>query len=169
MMWRSSPVARNAPQRKFIDDADSTPGLPLLRLLNIAGETGQPILLASRLPPARWPTIIPDLASRLRAITAVPIGPPDDTLLKLLLQRLLVARGVAIGEDLLALLLRELPRTAAMMRAAAAALDRRALAEGRKITRDIVRHVLADLAERADLDGLAGREGDRVDSDDRGG
>ncbi len=51
-----------------------------------------PVLLAARAPPARWQFGLADLASRLRAITAVEIGPPEDTLLRILLARLLAER-----------------------------------------------------------------------------
>ena len=43
----------------------------LLHLLNATAEARLPVLLAARTPPARWPVRLPDLASRLRAITAV--------------------------------------------------------------------------------------------------
>jgi chromosomal replication initiation ATPase DnaA len=50
------------------------------------------VLLAARTPPAHWPVRLPDLASRLRATTAVEIAPPEDSLLRSLLARLLAER-----------------------------------------------------------------------------
>ena len=73
----------------------STDETALLHLLNAAGEAGLPILLAAPAPPSRWPVRLPDLASRLRAITAVEIGPPEDALLRTLLARLLAERQLA--------------------------------------------------------------------------
>ena len=57
-----------------IDDADTAPELALLHLLNAAAEAGFPVLLTGRSPPARWHIALPDLASRLRAATAVEIA-----------------------------------------------------------------------------------------------
>ena len=75
-----------------IDDADRAPEEPLLHLLNAALEARLPVLLAAGQPPARWPVRLPDLASRLRAMTAVEIGPPEDSLLDALLLRLAAER-----------------------------------------------------------------------------
>ena len=55
-----------------VDAIDDVPDEPaLLHLLNAAAENQQPVLLVSRLPPGRLPVRLPDLASRLRATTAV--------------------------------------------------------------------------------------------------
>ncbi len=131
-----------------IDDADAAPELALLRLLNLAGEAGQPVLLAARPPPARWEVRLPDLASRLRAITAVAIGAAEEELLRLLLRRLLMERQIAVTEPIQAFLLIHLPRTPAAIRLAAARLDRAALAAGRAVTRGLAEAVLADLPAR---------------------
>ena len=128
-----------------IDDAAAAPEHTLLHLLNTAAEAGRPVLLAARLPPARWPTALPDLASRLRAITAAGIGPAEDDLLRVLLRHLLLERQLAVTEPVQAYLLLHLPRTPAMLRLAAARLDRAALAAGRAITRGLAETVLADL------------------------
>src|SRR5262249_21242359 len=50
-----------------IDDAGAAAEEALLHLLNASLEARQPVLLAARLPPARWSVRLPDLASRLRA------------------------------------------------------------------------------------------------------
>jgi chromosomal replication initiation ATPase DnaA len=145
-----------------IDDAEGAPELALLRLLNTAGEAGQAVLLASRVPPARWEVRLPDLASRLRAVTAVGIGPAEDGLLRLLLRRLLVERQIAVTEAVQAYLLLHLPRTPAAIRLAAARLDRAALAAGRAVTRGLAEAVLVDLiapekgGEKCDTPALAG-------------
>ena len=115
-----------------IDDADLAPEEPLLHLLNASAEAGCPALLASRTPPARWPIRLADLASRLRAITAVEIGPADDSLLRALLLRLLGERQLAVPQAVQEWLLLRLPRTPEAIREAAARLDRLALALGAK-------------------------------------
>ena len=129
-----------------IDDADALTREPtLLHLLNAAAEARQPVLLAARTPPARWPVRLPDLASRLRAITAVEIDPPEDSLLRALLARLLADRGQRVPLALQEWLLAHLPRTPAALREAVDRLDRAALARPGGITPPFARSVLQDL------------------------
>jgi chromosomal replication initiation ATPase DnaA len=129
-----------------LDDADeATDEAALFHLLNAASEARLPLLLASRIAPARWQVTLPDLASRLRAITAVQIGAPDDALLGALLPRLLADRLIRLPEPVLNWLLEHLPRTAAALNEAVARLDAVSLEHHRDITLPMVRAVLADL------------------------
>ncbi len=130
-----------------IDEADATPEYALLHLLNAAGEAGQPVLLASNTPPGRWDVALPDLASRLRAMTAVAIAAADDELLRLLFRRLLVERHLAVPEPVQEHLLRHLPRTPAALRLAAARLDRAAFSARAQITRPLAAAALAGLLD----------------------
>ncbi len=132
-----------------LDDADLAQELPVLHLLNAAAEAGLPVLLAATQPPSRWHFAIPDLASRLRATTAVEIGPAEDSLLRMLLARLLADRQLAAAESVHEYLLRHLPRTPADIREAVARLDRLALAGGQRITRALAAQVVADIAGHA--------------------
>jgi chromosomal replication initiation ATPase DnaA len=130
-----------------LDDADmAAEETALLHLLNAAAEAGLPVLLAGRTPPARWPVRLPDLASRLRAITAVEIGPPEDSLLRALLARLLSDRQLAVAEGVQDYLLTRLPRTPAALADAVRRLDRYALATGGAVTRALSAMVLAEIA-----------------------
>ncbi len=131
-----------------IDDADAAPDeAALLHTLNAAAEAGVPVLLAARAPPARWTVALPDLASRVRAITSVAIGPADDSLLRALLARLLAERQLEVPAALQAWLLLRLPRTPAVLREAAARLDRVALGAGRAVSRSVAAEVLEALTE----------------------
>jgi len=127
-----------------LDDADAMAEEPaLLHLLNAAREARLAVLLAARTPPARWPVRLPDLASRLRAVTAVEIMPPEDSLLRALLLRLLADRQLAVRPDLQDWLLLRLPRSPAALREAVARLDQAALAAGGGVTRSIAAGVVA--------------------------
>jgi chromosomal replication initiation ATPase DnaA len=128
-----------------VDDADAAAERPLLHLLNAAGEAGLPVLLAGRAAPARWNPALPDLASRLRAITAVRIGPAEDELLRSLLARLLTERQLSVAEPLQDWLRLRLPRSQAAIREAVARLDRAALASGGRVTRALAQAVAAGL------------------------
>lgn len=130
-----------------IDDAHEAAPLALLHTLNAAQEAGHPVLLASALPPARWQVALPDLASRLRALVAVAIDAPEDTLLCALLARLLAERQLRVPEPTLAWLLARLPRTHAAIADAVARLDAAAQASGMSISPLLARQVLPNLRD----------------------
>jgi chromosomal replication initiation ATPase DnaA len=137
-----------------LDDADAIRDqTALLHLLNAAGEARLPILLAARTPPSRWTVRLPDLASRLRAITAVELGPPEDALLRALLARLLADRQLRPPEALQEWLVRRLPRSAAALREAVARLDAAALDRHRNITVPFAAQVLTDLLAPDEISG----------------
>ena len=134
-----------------IDDADHAPAAEaLLHLLNAAAERGLPVLLAARTAPSHWPVRLPDLASRLRATTAVELGLPDDELLRALLARLLAARQLRVDQAVQDYLLARLPRQGAALREAAACLDRLSLAAGRAVTRAVAAEALLRLGAACD-------------------
>lgn len=129
-----------------LDDADIAPDpQALLHLLNTAAEAGQPVLLAAQAPPGRMAYKLADLTSRLRASSAVQIGPPEDELLEQLLTRLASARQLTLGIAVRNRLLRHLPRAAAYYREAVARLDHAALHRGERITRDLAGEIIAAL------------------------
>jgi chromosomal replication initiation ATPase DnaA len=129
-----------------LDEADRTVDeVALLHLLNAASEAGLPLLMAGRAPPSRWGTLLPDLASRLRAVSAVEIGAPDDELLRGLLIRLVKERQLVVSEAVHEWLLRRLPRAPAALREAVERLDEASLAGGSAITRALAASALADM------------------------
>jgi chromosomal replication initiation ATPase DnaA len=131
-----------------IDDADTVPDPTcLLHALNAATDRGMAVLLSGRSAPSHWGVGLPDLASRLRAMTAVGLRPPEDDLLRALLAQVLAARQLAVPERVQAYLLAHLPRTGGAMRAAAARLDRLSLASGGQVTRAMAVLVAEGAAE----------------------
>jgi chromosomal replication initiation ATPase DnaA len=139
-----------------IDDADAmVDEAALLHLLNAAGEAAFPVLLASRAPPARWQVCLADLASRLRATTAVEIGPPEDDLLRVLLARLLAQRQLRPTVSVQDWLLRRLPRSAEALREAVVRLDAAALEQRRNITIHFAAEVLANILTPDEISGTA--------------
>jgi chromosomal replication initiation ATPase DnaA len=126
-----------------LDEADGIDDETLLfHLLNTARERGLRLLLAARLAPSRWPVRLPDLSSRLRAITAIEIGPPDDALLAALLKRLAADRQLVVSQPAQEWILLHLPRSPAAIREAVARLDQESLASGVAITRTLAVKVL---------------------------
>lgn len=133
--WPSRPIA--------IDGIDTVPDeIALLHLLNAMAEARLPLLLASTLPPGRLPLRLPDLASRLRATTAIGIGPAPEAFLHQLLARLLGERQLRVAPALLTWLLARLPRHPAALRDAVGRLDAAGLENGRAITRPLAATVL---------------------------
>jgi chromosomal replication initiation ATPase DnaA len=133
-----------------LDEADAAPEPALFHLINRSAEAGAPLLLAAREAPSRWPVRLPDLASRLRATLAVGIAAPTDALLAALLAKHLADRQIRVAPEVQTFLLARLPREAAVVAAAVAALDAAALAAGAPITRPFVRAALPWLFEEGD-------------------
>jgi chromosomal replication initiation ATPase DnaA len=127
-----------------IDDADQAPAeTALLHLLNTARDLAVPVLLTARSPPSRWAIALPDLASRLRAITAVRIGTAEPALLRTLLVRLLADRQLSLTPRMQSRLLLHLPRTPAALRDAVARLDQAAWDSGGRISSSMATSVFA--------------------------
>jgi chromosomal replication initiation ATPase DnaA len=128
-----------------LDDADAIADETLLfHVLNTARDRGLRLLLAARTAPARWPVRLPDLSSRLRAIIAVEIGPPDDELLAALLRHLVADRQLVMTQAAHDWVLHHLPRSPATLREAVARLDQVSLASGAAITRPFAARLLQE-------------------------
>jgi chromosomal replication initiation ATPase DnaA len=125
-----------------LDDADAAPEAALFHLINRGAESRAPLLMAAREPPARWPVALPDLASRLRATLAVGIAAPGEGLLAALLAKHLADRQLRVAPEVQSWLLARLPREAAAIAEAVAALDAAALAAGGPVTRALARQVI---------------------------
>lgn len=114
----------------------------LLHFLNAIAERRGHVLLTARTAPARWVVSLPDLASRLAAMPAVAIAPPDDALLAAVLVKLFADRQLTIGTDVIDYLTGRIERSFAAASAIVERLDRAALAERRAVTVPLVRRML---------------------------
>lgn len=130
----------------LIDDAGRAPERALFHLYNLMRERRGHLLLLSELPPARWQIALPDLASRLRAAPAVAVAPPDDELLGSIILKQLSDRQLHAGPGVVQYLVARMERSAEVARRLVAALDRRALVEGREIDRRLAADVLSETA-----------------------
>jgi chromosomal replication initiation ATPase DnaA len=130
----------------LIEEAERAPERGLLHLYNLMRERSRFLLLISSEPPARWPIVLPDLASRLRAAPAVALAPPDDDLLGSIILKQLADRQLHAGPGVVQYLVSHMERSAETARRAVAALDRRALTERREIDRRLAADVLADIS-----------------------
>jgi len=126
-----------------VDDADRAAETPLFHLYNLCRERGGSLLLTARAPPAAQRIALADLASRLRALPVVALGPPDDALLAAVLVKHFADRQIGVEPSVIAYLLSRIERSFAGAAAIVAALDRRALSARRAVTVALVREVLA--------------------------
>lgn len=114
----------------------------LFHLLNIAREEQGYVLLTAESAPATWTLRLADLASRLRAVPVVTIGPPDDALFRTVLVKLFADRQLTVDEALLVYLERRVERSLAAAQAVVAALDREGLRQQRPVTRALAAELL---------------------------
>ncbi len=107
---------------------------PLFHLLNHAKNSGQKLLLLSRHAPGQISVGLPDLQSRLKAVTAIGMAQPDDTLMCGLLDKLFADRQIKLDARVRDYLVPRISRDYATMGALVAELDRAALAAKKPIT-----------------------------------
>jgi chromosomal replication initiation ATPase DnaA len=126
-----------------VEDADriGTAETQLFHLHNLVTSTGA-LLLTARTPPRDWDLTLPDLKSRMQATPIAQLDGPDDALLSAVLVKLFADRQVAVPANLIPYLISRMPRSIGAARALVAAMDARALAAGRPITRSLAADVL---------------------------
>lgn len=133
----------------LVEDADVALGAEgerrLFHLHNLIVEAGGRFLLTARTPPARWPIVLPDLASRLRAAPAVEILPPDEALIGAVLVKQFADRQIKVDAAVVSFLLARMERSFDMARRLAVELDAAALAEKRPVTVPLAARVLERL------------------------
>ena len=128
-----------------VEDADrGVDETALFHAINLARGEGGFLVLTACAEPAHWPVRLADLASRLRAAPVARLGPPDDLLLRAVLVKHFSDRQLAVDASVLDYICARMERSLAAAARTAAALDARALAEGRGITRKLAAEILAD-------------------------
>ena len=125
----------------------------LLHFYNAVIEVRGSLLLIDRDPPSHWPIELPDLRSRLAAVLAVEILPPDDVLLAAVLGKLLSDRQLRVGASVIDYILPRMERSFGAAGQLVDRLDRLALVEKREITIPLARRV---------IDEVLGEQGDGV-------
>ncbi len=116
----------------------------LFHVINRVREAGAFLLLTSREAAPEAFVSLPDLVSRLRAARPVAIGAPDDELLRAVLVKLFADRQLAVQPPVVDYLVRRIERSLETVGRVVDALDRRALSQGRAVTRPLAAEILAD-------------------------
>ena len=115
----------------------------LFHLHNLILPAGR-LLVTARTAPRDWGLRLPDLLSRMQAATVARLEAPDDALLSAVLVKLFADRQLAVAPSLIPYLVARMERSIAAARELVARLDRRALAEGRAVTRSLAAGILDD-------------------------
>jgi chromosomal replication initiation ATPase DnaA len=127
----------------LVEDADRCASDDMLfHLINMAGERGGGLLLTARTAPSAWKTALPDLRSRLNALSVAELGPPDDAVLEGVLRKFFREHHILPGDDLIAYLVRRIERSVPAARAVVEQLDEAAGPEHRPVTRVLARQIL---------------------------
>ena len=121
----------------------------LFHLVNRTANDDGSLLLLSRTPASRMKWRLPDLASRLRTVTVAKLEPPDDAILRQLLEKYFVARQLAISLPVLDYMVSRMERSFQAVQTIAAAMDRRSLAERRNLTLPLARDIMTEFADGA--------------------
>jgi chromosomal replication initiation ATPase DnaA len=116
----------------------------LFHLMNLAREDGAFVLVTAREPPSAFQIELHDLRSRLRAIPAVSLLPPDDQLFRALIVKFCADRQLAVDETVVSYLATRIERSYAAARQAVELLDAEALRLGRPVSRALAAELLRD-------------------------
>jgi chromosomal replication initiation ATPase DnaA len=114
----------------------------MFHLLNLAREDEAFVLMTARLPPSAFEVELRDLRSRLRAVPAVSLLPPDDLLFRSLIVKFCADRQLSVDETVVSFLTTRIERSYAAVRQAVELLDTEALRLGRPVTRALAAELL---------------------------
>jgi chromosomal replication initiation ATPase DnaA len=123
----------------------------LFHLINQAALAGAGLLLTARTAPAAWPCGLPDLRSRLNAMTVAEIAAPDDDVLRGVLSNFFRERNIRPHDDVYPYLLRRMERSIAGAREIVRRLDETEDVEIKPVSRVLARQILETDIENLDL------------------
>jgi hypothetical protein len=126
----------------LIDDAWAVEEEAVFHAWNAAMTSRRPLLIVADAAPPEWTVTLPDLASRLTATPRVAILPPDDVLVRALLERGLGRRGLPAPPSLVTWLAARIERSYVGILAAVDALDRASLTRHHRLTIPLAREAL---------------------------
>ena len=135
-----------------VEDGEAVAGQPdaeaaFFHLHNMLLPAGR-LLITAKSPPRDWGLALPDLHSRLQAGALTRLEAPDDALLSAVLIKLFADRQITVPPNLIAYLVSRIERSIAAAREVVAALDARALAAGRPITRALAAELMDSASQQ---------------------
>jgi chromosomal replication initiation ATPase DnaA len=126
------------------DAATGADDRALFHLINLAREEEASLLFTARNAPATWAVVIPDLASRLRALPVLTLQAPDDAMLRAVIVKLAADRQLTLDESVVGYLSTRIERSFAAARAAVIMLDNEALRQRRPATRALAAEIFRE-------------------------
>jgi chromosomal replication initiation ATPase DnaA len=128
-----------------IEDVDTSEASPTrdAALFALLESGAGSVLLTGRTPPATWPCVLPDLASRFSSLTTIVLQAPGEELLAALARKLFSDRQLFVPDAIIETMLRRLDRSAAAIRDFVEELDAAALAKASPVSLALVRNLLA--------------------------
>jgi len=120
----------------------------LFHLYNAVKARGDTMLFTARTPPSRWALALPDLGSRLGAVSAIAVAQPDDELMAAVLAKLFADRQLAVDRRVIDYIAMRMERSFASARQLVDSLDREALARQRRVTRPLAAELLERMEAR---------------------
>ena len=127
----------------FVDAADRRPEKDLFHAWNAAQAARKPQLFVANCAPPDWKVGIPDLRSRLAASPVAEIGPPDDALMQVLLERQFLRRRLDARPELIQWLIARLERSFIAVERAVDVLDQEVLERRKRLSIPLARGTLA--------------------------
>lgn len=128
----------------LIEDADRIGRAEdrLFHVVNAAMQNGVWLLLTARAGPEAWALRTPDMLSRLRLAPVVRLEAPDMELTEAVLFKLFSDRQLQVEPHVVSYIALRIDRSLGAARTVVDALDREALAQGRRVTRSMVSELL---------------------------
>ena len=125
-----------------IDKNDGWHEEALFHFLNYLAETGKSALFLSPISLAQIEWELPDLRSRMRALSAQAVHLPDDDLLLALLDKYFQQRRCQVAPDVMDYILTRIERSYEAVANIARAIDEASLAAKKPVTKALVRSLL---------------------------
>lgn len=114
----------------------------VFHLINLAKEKGFTLLFTGVSGPGQIEIALPDLRSRIRALTVVTIEAPDEMLLRFMLLKQFEDRQLDVTPQLIEYILPRMERSFEGVGLVVELLDKAALSTGRKLTRQFAGEIL---------------------------
>lgn len=129
-----------------LDDLQALPSTTdweeaLFHLFNRVQDAGHRLLMASTATPSSRDWVLPDLASRLRAVPVIQLLSPSDVDRMAILQARAYHRGLVLSDDVAGFILRRAPRDTESLLSLLARLDEASLRSQRRLTIPFVKEV----------------------------
>lgn len=129
--------------------AEVTDEAALAQLINHARTRGDYLLMTAPMSAHEYPFILPDLASRMKALPTMELGAPDDALLSGVLAKSFADLQLRIAPEVMAYAINQLERSYQAVQHFAVTIDHLSLTRGRAITIPLVKEALANSIQTA--------------------